>query len=88
MLFENFLVTERLKKLSYSGFYGNRYFWRTYDKQEIDYIETLDETIAAYEFKWGNKTPKVPKTFEHAYPESAYTLISRRNYLDFITDTR
>lgn len=87
MLFENFLVIERLKKLSYSGFYGNRYFWRTYDKQEIDYIETLDETIAAYEFKWGNKTPKVPKIFAHAYPESTYTLISRINYLDFITDT-
>jgi hypothetical protein len=86
MLFENFLVTERLKKLSYSGFYGNRYFWRTYDRQEIDYIETLDETISAYEFKWGSKTPKVPKTFENAYPESAYILISPKNYLRFLID--
>ena len=38
-LWENFIVAERLKKRSYAGIYGNIYFWRTYDGQEVDYVE-------------------------------------------------
>ncbi len=83
-LFENFLITERLKKQSYDSFYGNRYFWRTYDRQEIDYIETVDSAIASFEFKWGKKEPRLPQAFRKAYAEASYSVISRETYLDFI----
>ncbi len=83
-LFENFMIMERMKKQSYSSFYGNMYFWRTYSQQEIDYIETVDNNISAYELKFGRKVPKIPKAFKDAYPQAEYHVISRENYLDFV----
>jgi len=84
LLFENFLVSERLKKLAYESFYGNLHFWRTYDGQEVDLVEEVEGTLAGYEFKWGSKTTKPPKDWAATYPEASYTVISRENYLEFI----
>jgi len=84
MLFENFLISERLKKLSYESFYGNVYFWRTYDGQEIDFVEEKDGQINGYEIKWGLKTPKIPKDWLHYYPKAGFEVITRENYLDFL----
>ena len=50
-LWENFCISERIKKQVYSEAFSNFYFWRTYDQQEIDLIETRDQQIDAYEFK-------------------------------------
>ena len=41
-LWENFLISERLKNNHYNKRYVNSYFWRTHDKAEIDYIEEED----------------------------------------------
>lgn len=51
-LWENFIFIERLKKQTYLGFYGNRYFWRTYQGQEIDFIEDIENKFATFETKW------------------------------------
>lgn len=83
-LFENFMISERMKKLAYENFYGNLYFWRTYDGQEIDLIEEVDGKIDGYEFKWGKKTPSVPSDWEKAYPKAGFKVISKENYLEFI----
>jgi len=54
-LWENFLVMERVKHLSYQKEQRNFYFWRTYDKKEIDWIEEGNGELRAYEFKWTNQ---------------------------------
>lgn len=85
-LFENFLVSERNKLLNNHQLNTNKYFWRTTQQQEIDYIEERDGQINAYEFKWNpNSKKKIPLTFIKAYPESNSELITTDNYTDFLT---
>jgi uncharacterized protein len=84
-LFENFLVSERMKFLHYNGQYVNRYFWRTQNQQEIDYLEEQDGLIHAYEFKWGAATKaKLPLTFSKAYPEHTFRLITSESFDFFL----
>ena len=84
-LWENYLVTERLKKISYQNLFCNTYFWRTTQQQEIDYIEEHSGKLFAYEFKWNmNKKAKLSKTFAEAYPENEFMVINRDNYTDFV----
>lgn len=84
-LFENFLISERMKKVCYHNPTARSWFWRTTAKQEIDYIEQYNGILSAYEFKW---TPKrkatVPSSFRTAYPEINFSVISRDNIEDFI----
>lgn len=85
-LWENYLASERLKKQQYQKIYKQNYFWRTYDQQELDWLETEAETIAGYEFKWSeNRKSKIPGAFAKAYPEATFEVINKQNYLDFIT---
>ena len=50
-LWENYCISERIKHTHYNEIYCSRYFWRTTDRQEIDYIEERDGTLYTYEFK-------------------------------------
>ena len=83
-LWENFIVIERLKKLSYSNIYGNRYFWRTYDQKEIDLIEERDGKLFGYEIKWGDRKVKKSDEFLKTYENASFEVINRDNYLNFI----
>lgn len=83
-LWENFLVTERIKKTSYAGARPGRYFWRVYTGDEIDYIED-DGVLSAWEFKYSKTSARPPKGFLETYPGSRFSVVSRQNYLDFIT---
>lgn len=83
-LWENYLIMERFKQINNAGKYGELFFWRTYDGQEIDLIEFSDGTLEAFEFKWGNKRPEAPPAFVKAYPQTAYQVVNRTNYLDFL----
>ncbi len=83
-LWENFIISER-QKLKHNHRLGtNFYFWRTYDRQEIDLIEETGPELAAYEIKAGNKPPKAPKSFIEAYPDAPFDTINRNNYLDYV----
>lgn len=84
-LWENFLFIERLKKQTYTFTSVNNYFWRTWEKQEIDLIEEREGKLFAYEFKWGDKLSKIPKQWSSTYPGSHYTTINSTNYLEFVT---
>lgn len=84
-LWENFLVSERLKQNIYKGTYAQMYFWRTQAQQEIDYIEECDGQLSTFEFKWNPKTKATfPKTFNEAYPGSTFEIITPENYERFI----
>ncbi len=84
-LWENFLVSERTKWLVNHQHYAIRYFWRTTQQQEIDYLEEKDGILYAFEFKWSS-TSKVsfPKTFLAAYENSQTLVVSPENYLKFV----
>lgn len=84
-LWESYLITERLKWLKYRKSLTETYFWRTYDQQEIDWLEHENGQIRAYELKWKEAKVKVPKAFTTTYPEATFTLINQENYLSFIT---
>ena len=85
-LWENFVVSERIKKRSNKNIYGSQYFWRTYDKQEIDIIEERDGKLYGYECKWSiKKKTKAPKYWLTNYKNSSFDVITPNNYLDFTT---
>jgi uncharacterized protein len=84
-LWENYLFSERLKKQQYHNIYSNNYFWRTYDMQEIDFVEERDGKLYGYEFKFSPKNIKVPKAWAENYPDSEFTQINRENFMDFVT---
>ena len=84
-LWENFLISERLKTLSMGCLDAESYFWRTTQQQEIDYLEEIDGKIKAYEIKWNpNKNVKFPRTFSKSYPEAALSVINRDNFWDYL----
>lgn len=84
-LWENYLASERIKKQQYQKINTKNYFWRTYDQQELDWLEERGETLAGFEFKWSeNRKAKIPTAFAKAYPEATFEVINRSNYLDFI----
>ncbi len=80
-LWENFMISELRKYNHYTHNYCNTYFWRTTQKQEIDYIEEKDGKLTAYEFKWSpKKKSRVSSTFTSAYPESVVKTINPENF--------
>ncbi len=85
MLWENFLMSERIKYLHYNNIYSNRYFWRTTQQQEIDYIEDRDGKLSAFEFKWNlAKKVRFSKSFLNAYPGSQTKVITPDNFDEFV----
>ena len=83
-LWENFLVMERLKKQAYQPIYANNFFWRTWSKQEVDFVEEREGKLFGYEFMWSQEKIKIPALWKESYPQSSFEIISRENYLDFI----
>ena len=83
-LWENFIISERQKYLHYNKLFVNRYFWRNYRQKEVDYIEESNNSLTAFEIKWGNSRPSIPKEFTDTYGIVDYHIINRDNYLDFV----
>lgn len=85
-LWENYLASERIKKQHYHKIIAHNYFWRTYDQQELDWLEEINQELFGYEFKWNSKAKaKKPTAFGKAYPTADFSVITPLNYLDFIT---
>lgn len=85
MLWENYLFMERLKKNTYLHHPASYFFWRTYDQQEIDLVETHGKKISSFEFKYSSKKiPKKPVAFAKAYPNADFQVVHEKNYPDFI----
>ncbi|SHJ76791.1 hypothetical protein SAMN05444280_12920 [Tangfeifania diversioriginum] len=84
-LWENFLISERIKQIEYKESLARTYFWRTRQQQEVDFVEEYEGKIFGYEFKWNKKKiQKLPKTFTKAY-NSENKVIDRNNFRDFVT---
>lgn len=83
---ENFIITERLKRRTYQTVYANSYFWRTWDQYEVDLVEEREGKLFGYECKWGikNVNPKNRHAWLKAYPGSDIQVIDQNNFLDFV----
>lgn len=84
MLWENFIIMERIKKQHYSNIYCNNYFWRTYDQKEVDFVEEREGKLFGYEFKWSPKYRKIQKEWLDTYENASFEIINKENFLSFI----
>ena len=83
-LWENFLISERIKLQQYNQLYTNNYFWRTVQKQEIDFVEEINGQVTAYEFKWNSKgKAKIPAVFLNQY-NAIGKIIDKENFREFV----
>ncbi|MGD9152890.1 MAG: ATP-binding protein [Gammaproteobacteria bacterium] len=85
ILWENFIISERLKYREYNKIYANQYFWRTYDGSEVDLIEEREGNLFGYEFKWNEKKKrnKTPQSWLE-YQNSSYQCITKKDLFGFI----
>lgn len=80
-LWENWMISELIKKRHYDRQFVNRYFWRTSGQQEVDYIEETDGRLTAYEFKWSSqKRAKLSQTFAKTYPNTDFIVVNSDNF--------
>ena len=84
-LWENLIISERVKRNSYRQSYAQLYFWRTLQQQEIDFIEETDGQMTAYEFKWKKGNAHLPKAFRETYPDAAFKVITPETMMEFIS---
>jgi predicted AAA+ superfamily ATPase len=84
MLWENFMVSERLKTQQYKSIFSNNYFWRTYDQHEVDLVEEREGKLFGYEFKWGTKKQSKSAEWLSAYQNSSFEIINPKNFLEFL----
>ena len=79
------MISERIKFLENNEIDANVYFWRTTQQQEIDYIETYQHSMYAYELKWNQRRKSsLSKTFVKAYPNTTFNVISPENIHEFL----
>jgi predicted AAA+ superfamily ATPase len=85
-LWENYFIIERMKYNQNRRHRVNPYFWRTYDGQEIDYLEEAGGQLTAFECKWSKTEQRIPPAFAKTYPGSTFQVVHSQNYLGFLLD--
>lgn len=84
-LFENFIISEKVKRLSYDGFYGKIHFWRNTQQAEIDFLEIIENEISVYEIKYSPQKKVVfTKSFTEKYHPVKQTVINKDNYWEYL----
>ena len=83
-LWENYAITERIKKQEYGELRSNNYFWRTYDQKEIDWVEEREGKLYGYEIKLKSAKIKPPSDWLKTYKEAVFEVVDRANYLKFV----
>lgn len=81
-LWENFLISERMKWRRAHHLTANQYFWRTYDGAEVDLVEEYGGKLYGYEFKWGNNRTAPKSWLENN--NSEFKSINKENILTFL----
>ena len=86
-LWENFLIAERKKRNEAVRQFPNHYFWRTWEKQEIDYVEEDSGVLHGFEIKWGKGKNRPPAIWKATYPRSSWEIVTRENYWEFVKES-
>lgn len=85
-LWENFVISELVKKQAYNSFYGNIYFWRTTQQAEIDLLIEEDGKLTPVEIKWNPKARvKIPRAFTNTYDSEEPVFINRENFWELLS---
>lgn len=84
-LWENYIISEMLKKNSNNSDFTNFYFWRTYDRQELDLIGENNGQLTAYEIKYNKQNVAIPAAWAKTYINSKFEVINNKNYLNFLS---
>ena len=88
VLWENFMISERIKYLHYNRISANLFFWRSKQGREIDLIEERGGKIYAYEFKFSpKKIVRAPVQFTALY-KSEFQVINNDNFNGFLLNTK
>lgn len=83
-LWENYIISERIKYQAYNKVSSNNYFWRTYEQQEIDWVEERGGELFGYEMKWKEDKVKVPTQWKDAYPDASFQVINNSNFEEWL----
>lgn len=83
-LWENFVISERIKFHNNNNETFSNYFWRSTQQQEIDYLEEISGKLSVYEIKWKKDKVKFPLTFVKAYPGCNYSIINYSNFHEYL----
>lgn len=83
-IWENYIISEIQKHREYHRLSSRQYFWRTYDKKEIDLVEDYEGNLSGYEIKWRKQNVRVPKDWRANYPDAGFEVIHRDNYMSYI----
>ena len=85
-LWENFVISERIKMNHYSGSFAKSYFWRTTGQQEIDFIEEKDGQFTLFEMKFNPKksTVKLPRAFLETYDVERTAVVTPANWTEWL----
>lgn len=83
-LWENYMISERLKCQEYNRISSNNYFWRTYEQQELDWVEEREGALFGYEFKWKASKVKIPSQWKSAYPNASFEVINRDSFRNWL----
>lgn len=85
-LWENFIISERIKRNHYWGRYVNSYFWRTTQQQEIDYVEECDGHFSIFEMKWNPRraNTQFPSSFLTAYDVKEKAVVTPENWIEWV----
>lgn len=83
-IWENYIVSEMRKHREYQRRSSRFYFWRTYDKKEIDLVVEEGGKLSGYEIKWKQRRTTPPKDWIENYPQATFEVLQRDNYLNYI----
>ena len=83
-LWENFILSERMKANAYNETFASSYFWRTYSGAELDLVEEKDGQLTGYEFKWGSKKSRAPVSWTDNYADSLFYCINNENFMKWL----
>ncbi len=87
LLFENFMIAERMKMNSYFRPDTEAFFWRNYNKNEVDYVESTGDTLSAFEMKWNaKKNHKISRAFSNNYPNANLNVITPETFHSFVIE--
>jgi predicted AAA+ superfamily ATPase len=87
VLWENFVINERMKFLEYHQKNIQTYFWRATQGGEVDLLEQKNNELSAYEIKWNKLAKfKLPVAFTKSY-QANFSGIHTENFLPFVIET-
>ncbi len=85
-IWENYIISERIKHLKNKGFYGNFYFWRSRNGKEVDFIEEINGEYRVFEIKWNPASKAyLPEPLKKNYNVISFNVIHNENFYEFLT---